>query len=88
MRQIQDKIIGYQLYHQQKVFQKFGPFSGFRVLIQTTSPKRAKNMRHALLNMAGTELAWITDREQVWEDTVLSGEIWQDHELEIKSILK
>lgn len=88
MRQIQDKIIGYQLYHQQKVFQKFGPFSGFRVLIQTTSPKRAKNMRHALLNMAGTELAWITDREQVWEDTVLSGEIWQNHELEIKSILK
>lgn len=88
MRVIQEKVIGYQLYFEQAVHKKFGAFDGFRVLLQTTSPRRAENMRKALMNMQGADLVWIADQEKVWEDSILQKPIWQDHLLEWKSVLR
>ncbi len=88
LRRIQEKIIGYHLYKTQGVFHKFGKFRNFKVLIQTTSPKRVQNMRKALTNMDSSHLVWITDREKVWENSVLHEPIWLDHELNLKSVIK
>ena len=88
LRRIQEKIIGYHLYKSQGVFHKYGNFPKFKVLIQTTSPRRVESMRKTLTDLAGTELVWITDQKQIWEDSVLEKPIWLDHERNIKSILK
>ena len=88
LRRIQEKVIGYHLYHTQSIHRKFGKFKNFKVLFQTTSPKRTQNMRKGLLDMAGNDMVWITDREQVWENTILKDPIWLDHEMQLKSIMK
>lgn len=85
---IRDKVIGYNLYRNAKVFQKFGKFDGFRVLFQTSSEKRAKNMRKALTDLEGEDLVWITDVSKVNEGSVLKEPIWINEKWEYKQILK
>lgn len=85
---IRDKLTGYQLYFQEKVFAQFGEFSGFTVLLQTDSSKRADNIRQELKGLSGTELVWVTDDKKVNEKTILHGPIWLDHELKLRSIVK
>lgn len=85
---IKDKITGYSLYLKQNVFAKFGKFQTFTVLLQTNSKKRAENIRHHLTGVDGTELVWITDANQVSQNTVASGAVWQDYELKTRAIVK
>jgi hypothetical protein len=88
LTKIKDKVIGYNLYREQKIFTKYGKFPDFTVLFQTSSEKRAGNMRDYLTDVKGTELVWITDHTKVNEDTILQEKIWKNHELEMKSIVK
>jgi len=85
---IKDKVIGYHLYQQKKVFQKYGKVSDFTVLIQTSSPRRAENIRTELASITGAELVWVSDVLKVNEASILTKAIWQDHEMNYKSILK
>ncbi len=88
LQRIRDKVIGYNQYLRQKVYKKFGEFESFRVLFQTTSEKRALNMREALLDLEGTDLVWITQVGQVDEGSILHGPIWMDSGRNVRSILK
>lgn len=85
---IRDKVIGYNLYHKNKIFNKFGKADSFTVLFQTSSEKRANNIRKYLTDQEGTELVWITNVQQVDEKSIVSAPIWQDYQLERKAILK
>ncbi len=85
---IRKKVIGYSLYLQQRVFQNFGKFEGFCVLFQTISPKRAENMRKALVGTEGSDLVWITDVQRVTEETILSKPIWTDHKGNFRAIMR
>lgn len=85
---IRDKVIGYDLYRKEKIFQKFGRFKGFRVLFQAHSKKRAQNMRKALTNLEGADLVWITAVSEVNENTLLKSPIWINDQGETRSILK
>jgi len=85
---IKDKIIGYSLYLKQNVFAKFGKFKAFVVLLQTNSRKRAENIRHFLTGVDGAELVWVTDANQVTQETIATAPIWQDHERKARAILK
>jgi len=88
MKTIQEKVIGYSIYQRENIFKKYGDFADFRVLFQTTSPKRAANMRKALTNLDGQQFCWITDVKKVDESSILTGEIWVDHELNRRRIVK
>lgn len=85
---IRKKIIGYALYRQQGLFQKYGPFKDFRVLMQTSSESRAHNMRQRLAHLEGEELVWITHKNLVNEQTLVSEPIWLTYDGTMKSILK
>ncbi len=78
LRVIQEKFIGYRLYHQQGRISKFGKFARFRVLFQTTSDKRAANMAAALHDYEDSEMVWITTREKVTASSLLTSPIWRD----------
>jgi hypothetical protein len=88
LERIREKVIGYNLYKQLKIYQKFGWFSSFTVLFQTSSSKRATNVRTALTDQAGSELVWVTDVGKVRESTVLSEAIWVDSELNNRCVVK
>lgn len=88
LERIREKLIGYNLYLNQNIYKKYGDFQGFKVLIQTSSPKRANNIRNALLDQAGADMVLVTDIAQVNEETLLHDDIWVDHEGNKKSLLK
>jgi hypothetical protein len=86
---IKEKITGYRIYTQRKIFQKYGQeLNKFSVLLQTNSEKRAENLRHELNGWEGAELVWITHDKAVNEKTILSAPIWRDYDLNYTSILK
>ena len=85
---IRKKLIGYNIYYKENIFKKFGKFKGFRVLFQTSSEKRAKNIRQTLTDQEGADMVWITAVEKVDESTVIDGKIWIDERHEWRSILK
>lgn len=88
LARLRRKVIGYHLYRELGVFrQKAKALLGFTVLIQTTSPKRARNMRAAFEGVEGADLVWITDRGAVQAETVLSKAIWTDQAGRERSIL-
>ena len=85
---IRNKVISYNLFRKSETFKKFGKFESFKVLIQTHSEKRVKNMREHLVDMEGTDLILITQRSEVSEKTLLVKPIWSDHTLDKTAILK
>lgn len=88
LKQIRDKLIGYNLFYKKELFKKYGDFHGFKVLIQTSSPKRALNIRNTLLEQGGESMVLVTSVEQVSQDSVLTGHIWIDDNNQKKSLLK
>lgn len=87
LRRIQEKVLGYNDYLQQGVHKEFAIVGSFTVILQTSSEKRASNLRRGLMGLSGTHLVWITGVQQVTVDTVLFGDIWRDHERNSRSIL-
>ena len=85
---IRDKVIGYNIYHKQKIFNKFGAGDVFTVLLQTSSEKRAENIRKYLVDQEGAELVWVTNVQQVDENSIISSPIWQDYQFEQKAMIK
>ncbi len=85
---IKDKVIGSSLYLKQNVFAKFGKFKGFTMLLQTNSKKRAENIRHHITGVDGSELVWISDAGHANQEAIATSPIWQDHELNLRAILK
>ncbi|MGC1953285.1 MAG: replication-relaxation family protein [Gammaproteobacteria bacterium] len=85
---LRDKVIGYGLYHELAVYRKYGHFTGFLVLFQVPSPRRADDLLRALAGTRGAELVWVTDSAHVTETTVLSTPIWLDQRGERKTLLK
>lgn len=88
LRHLRDKTIGYHLLRAGNVYRKFGEFSGFRVLLATTSARRAQHIRQALVGLEGEDLVWTAALPAVSETTVLNGPIWLDHEGNERSILR
>lgn len=85
---IKNKVIGYNLYKQKKIFKKYEKVNDFTVLFQTTSQRRAENIRTELTDLDGTELIWVTDVSKVNKNSILTSPIWIDSERKNKCILK
>lgn len=85
---IRDKVIGYRLFAAAGTYRKFGDFPDFRLLIQATGERRAKNIRAALTGLQGEELAWVTAAPLVTPASVLSEPIWTDHENKPQRLLR
>jgi hypothetical protein len=79
LEQVRQKILGYHCFREQGVFRKYGRFhqDRFRVLLQTSSPKRAANLRALLRGSDGEDLVLITAAEEVREDTILKQPVWE-----------
>ena len=85
---IRDKITGYNIYLKQEIYKKFGNFQGFKVLIQTSSKKRATNIQNTLIDHEGAHFVLVTAVQNVNEKTILNEQIWSNHLGEKKSVLK
>lgn len=88
LSKIKAKAMGYNLYLEQRIFRKFGAFSGFTVLIQTNSKQRADNIRHALNDQTEAEFILITDSKKVKPETILDEPIWLDHAGERRALIR
>lgn len=88
LRQVIEKVTGYYLYYQYRMFQKYGQFKKFKVLLQTNSEKRAKNIRDSLVEHNGSSLVWVTHYHKVTENSILQEKIWIDSNYQPKSIIK
>lgn len=85
---ILEKAVGYLLFFEDGYFQKkFSGFQEFIVLLQTTSPQRAENIRDKIKTEPGGEFFWITDVSKVNEKTILSN-IWQNNDLVLQYLVK
>lgn len=78
LRKIQEKFLGYRHYYRQKKFAKFGKFARLRILFQTTSCKRLKNMAKSIHDYEDSHLVWFSTRDQISEDSLLTHSIWKD----------
>jgi hypothetical protein len=88
LKKIREKILAYYFYLKQGSFRKFGKFNDFKILLQTSSKKRAANIREMLLGQKGAAFVWVTDFQQVSEKSILSEAIWRDWEGKLRSVLK
>lgn len=85
LRVIADKLTGYNLYKREAVYKKFGDFDAFRVLLQTNSAKRAKNIAE-LADRFGVELdIWVCNERDFTSDNLLTAPIWARPTIEDKS---
>lgn len=76
-RDFTDKMIAYIGYLKGGGFKRYGEaFSGFRVLVVTTSRTRLANLRRACASLGLERLVWFTTKSQVTPEGVL-GRIWQ-----------
>lgn len=82
---IKDKVTGFALYREQNIFKKWGKFDSFFVLIATTTPERAKNIRHHLTSVDGTKLVWVSDAETIKKQGILAP-VWTNYKLEMRVI--
>jgi len=87
LEKIRDKVTGYNLYFKKDLHKKYGDFDDFKILFQTSSPKRANNIRNCLVDQERSESVWITDYEKVTDTSLLHTPIWQNIAGEPKQIL-
>ena len=75
---IADKLTGYHLYQREGVFKKFGVFDRFRLLIQTNSEKRARNILKLTEGHSSTMKVWIMDEQRNANCSLIASPIWHD----------
>lgn len=89
LRIIQDKVIGYSLFREQRFFEKTFPgFTEFIVLLQTNSQQRAINIRERISREEGNELIWIAHSEVINQETVVLKNVWMDDQQDLRSLIK
>lgn len=87
LTEIRKKVTGYHFYSALNIFRKFGEVDRFLVLFQTSSRRRAANVRDTLIGHKGAGLIWVTDVSRVTETTVLTEPIWQDENGNMRTVL-
>lgn len=87
LEQIRTKLVGYNLFFKKRLFQEYGEFTHFHILFQTNSKKRMNNIHHAILDQEGSQMVRVTHREKVTDTSILTSNIWLNHENKYKSIL-
>lgn len=91
LERIRDKIIGYSLYAKKMMYKNYvllNQKNPFKVLIQTNSERRAKNIRATLVDQENSSLVWVSDKEKVTSESLLYNPIWLDFENNLRSIIK
>ena len=87
-QELVDKMRGYAHYRtaldpddpSRRLWQRYGAFQDFRVLIVTTSERRRENLVQALEHQVGWKLVAVTTIERLQAEHPLRGTIWQNHQ--------
>ena len=85
---IERKLAGYNLYQQERIFQKYGKFQKFRVLIQTNSQRRKTNIVKLANAFADHLDVWVSVDTDSTPDSILREAIWADGNHQLWSIVK
>lgn len=85
---IRDKFRGYLLYLRHGMFKKYGEFTSFKVLLQTTSQKRIDNIAADLHEYPNSDMVLLAHHEHVNEDSVLFDAIWRKTSGEMTALLR
>ncbi len=88
LEQIRQKLLGYHHSSINKTFCKYGDFSGFLVLFQTSSPRRVKNIVQVVSDTVCDPLVLTTDHQSVTPESVLNHPVWMEASGAFRSILK
>jgi len=87
LERIRDKLTGYHLYHEQKLFEQFGPFSSFLLLFQAPSQRRADAIFNGLLDHVGAPLVRVAAAAELSVESILTRPVWKDMKGEMKSVV-
>jgi len=88
LERIRQKVIGYNIYLKENIYKKFGAFDGFKVLIQTSSEKRAENIRKHLVDQDGAEVVLVSAVQDVNVDSILTDPIWLNEDNKKTPLMK
>lgn len=86
--QIRDKLTGYQLAKEQKLFRPIADIPNFFVLFQASTERRATSIFHGLVDHVGAEITRVGSAEEVNAESILNANIWKDAEGQRKAILR
>lgn len=88
LEKLREKIHGYYLYHAKGLHKPLlHTGDDFVVLFQTSSAKRASNLRDTLTGYVGSDRVWVTNYDRVDENSLLFDPIWLTIDGEAKTIL-
>ena len=87
LSKIRDKFLGFQHSFVNKTFCKYGQFDRFVLLIQTSSPKRAKNIAQVAKETVFDPLVLITDHQSVTPESILNAPIWMEKHSGTRSLI-
>lgn len=88
MEKIRDKLTGYQLAKEQKLFRPIADIPSFFVLFQAPNERRASSIFHALVDHVGADITRVGSAQEVTAESILSASIWRDAEGKRKAILR
>lgn len=88
LERIRDKVTGYQLASEQKLFRPIADIPNFFVLFQAPSERRATSIFHALLDHIGAGMTRVSSADVVSTETILNANIWRDAEGQKRAILR
>jgi hypothetical protein len=88
LEKIRDKLTGYQLAKEQKLFRPIADIPNFFVLFQAPTERRATSIFHGLVDHVGADITRVGSAEEITAETILSANIWRDAEGKRKAIVR
>jgi len=70
------------------LWQRYGEFQDFRVLVVTTTAQRVTNLRRSLRSQPGFELAAFTTLQQLKAGNVVYDDVWMTADGDTKAFMK
>lgn len=87
LERIREKVTGYWLYQEQKLFEQFGMFSSFLVLFEAPTQRRADTLFNGLLDHIGAGFVRVAAAPSLSSESLLTQPVWKGMNGEMKSVV-
>ena len=88
LERIRDKVTGYHLAREQKLFVQYGGHSDFLLLFQTQSAKRCKNLLESLVDHVASGIVRAATAAELSPESILTEPVWRDVQGEGKRLFR
>lgn len=88
LERIRDKVTGYHLAKEQKLFQQYGGYLDFLLLFQAQSEKRCKNILESLVDHVAGGIVRAATASELSPQSILTEPVWRDIQGERKRLFR